>query len=55
MISKSGVGGLLCLKPHSTIVQLHREENHRPPTSHKLYHIMLYRVHVAERDSNSQR
>ena len=22
-------------------------ENHRPPASHRLYHIMLYRVHLA--------
>jgi hypothetical protein len=40
---------LWCLTPLSTIFQLFVEEtgeNHRQ-TTHKLYHIMLYRVHLA--------
>ena len=44
--------GLWCLTSLSTIFELYcggqfRGENHRPAASHyKLYHIMLYRVHL---------
>ena len=57
--------GLWCLKPHSTIFKLYRDgsvllveettvpgETHRPYLSQvtdKLYHIMLYRVHLTVR------
>jgi hypothetical protein len=51
--------GLWCLMPLSTIFQLYccspflleetgvPGENQRPAASHKLYHIMFYRVHLA--------
>ena len=54
----------MCLTPFSTMLQLYRgsdavfflvqetaalNDNHRPVTD-KLYHIMLYRIHLAMRE-----
>jgi len=49
--------GLWCLTPLSTIFQLLYPQEKTTDLSlvtDKLYHILLYRVHPHERDSNSQ-
>jgi hypothetical protein len=50
-LKEEGGGGVWCLMPLSTIFQLYRGGNRstqrKPPIchkSHKLYHIMLYRL-----------
>jgi hypothetical protein len=57
-------GCVWCLTPLSTIFPLKHgprsallkeETTDLPQVTYKLYYIMLYRVHLDERDSNSQR